>query len=545
MSGAINLTNQSAFAWIKQPDLNAISHITDVPRTFAATSDGAAGGTTIISTVIGSYFGSDDDLCGRLIEVVTAANASAVESGAPTRRMITAYDDASDTLTIEALPWQVSDGDTFKILEAGVTVSEDTGGSTTEIVDADRDEAADTWIGNTAMGGPYLVPVTCTTISESSAYLITDSASDGTITAPVALTSTVGDLFEIWQFPEIQEGLPGTFNVGEIENPAINGRIAASQESFVGNRDGEIPIALLWRGPGSSRVGEKAESDIVLASILDATDAGSDETIASGTSTTSVNVGSAVTAGSAWLTEAGDVCIATNAADPFTPSPSLRVDPADGTDLYSMRTFTPSDALNYAISARVWDGKGHKITAYGCAPKFSVSGERGAPAKIATPLTVGDWYAVADTRQVDPITPNVSARGVSEIRVNINGTEFSADKASFDIAPEFSPRSSLNSPNQMAGFDLTRYMVTGSVTIWLDDTTIAEYQRFINGSRSRLLIQFNTVPGDPGVLALWVNRARYTGAERADASGVMQVALPWRCVLDPSSTLDEFIVAYA
>ena len=349
---ATELTGHSVCGIRKAGRTTALSVPSGLPRTFEATATSTAG--VIIASTLATYGSADDDFVGMFVEVVDCSNGTG-EGGSSLRRKIKAYDHSAQKLSIEHLPFATADGDSFKLLEAGGYWAESTGGSLTSIIDASRDEADDYWNGTAAQGGPYMIPIACDDIPLTAGKLISNfaNATGTATTAAFADSTAVGDLFEAWQWLEIHGGLPGTFNQPRVDRPAVTGNLGMVR-GVNGNRDGSLSLEMAFRGPGTS--GEPAELDSLLGAITTVTAAPSDETIASGTTTTSVNVGSAPAAASMWCSEAGDVCVATTAADPFVPSPTLRVAPAVATSLYGLRTYKPGDTLNYALDILHWSG---------------------------------------------------------------------------------------------------------------------------------------------------------------------------------------------
>ena len=546
------LTSLSAFGWSKQGTTVGYTFGVSslgVGRTFEATSTGSS--TTIVSSTLSAYAATDDDLCGALVEVVRVAAGGGSEYGAPTRSRIMSYVASTDTLTVESLGFVTVSGDAFRILtDPGGVFADDTGGSSTTIVDADRTEADDYWNGSATRGGPYAVCVVGGTIAAGTQRLITDFVSStGTLTvASLGASTDLGDIFEPVVWPEVFSGAPIELTQERVERASITGSFG-KQHSVAGLRTGNGTIELAFRGPGTGAVGDPAEMDLPLGAITTVTAATADEAVAGTTTTTSVNVGSAVTLASAWLTESGDACIATTAADPFVPSPTLRVVPPTGSVLYSLRKYTPATALNYALKVHQWHGQDLYDQAVGCAPTFSVSATRGEFCKLSVGLQATDFHrhhldqtGTQITRAVDPILPTVTPRACADVRVVVDGVECEARSVTWDLGLDLQPRSNLSAPNKMDGFSLRGDAVAATVDLFLDGDALAMVRRMQRGAKARFFIQIGSVGGDPGVLGLWVNQAEIAGITMGDDAGAITAQLQIRATHDTTSSLPRWIV---
>ena len=552
-------TALSAMGWAKQESTRGYSYVAGLPRTFETTSDGNSDGTILYSTSLASYASGDDDFVGMILEVVEAQNGPGISSGAPLRRTIMAYDheDAVPTvigkMTVESFGFQIVAGDKFRILQdPGPLWSEDTGGSTTTVSDASRDEADDYWNGAAEMGGPYMMARSADSISAGTQRLITDfdqATGDATVATLPAATA-VGDLYEAISWPEVVGGVPLSLSQPRVDRPAITGR-RGQIHGVAGLREASGQLELLFRGPGAGREGEPAEIDVPLGAVCDVTADSTDETVGSGSSTTSVNVSAAVAQGSMWLTEAGDVCVASDAADPFTPVPSLRIAPADGTTLYSLRKYAPAESANYAVKLHQWLGRGVRDELVGCLPSFQLAAARGEFAKITLPFTAADWKRVYEDESAsaisrpsgaDPILPTVTPRAVVDVRVNLDGVEYEARSVNLDLALDIQPRVNLAAPNEIDGLDIRGDAPTGTIDLYLDDDAKAAIKRYIVGDTMPLLVQIGTQAGDPGVLAVFAPQVEITGVEIGDDSGAVTAQVQFRVTLDTTSDLERWML---
>jgi hypothetical protein len=115
---ATELTRQSILGVSKQGATTALRAHATFPRTFLATQNGSAGGIDIVASTLATYASADDDFVGMKVEVISGAQASGGEGGAPLRGKVISYDHSAQTLTVEALGFSTLTGDSFKLLES-------------------------------------------------------------------------------------------------------------------------------------------------------------------------------------------------------------------------------------------------------------------------------------------------------------------------------------------------------------------------------------------------------------------------------------------
>ena len=545
------ITSLSAFGWAKQE--SAVGYTYGISslgqgRTFETTANGTA--ITIVASTVAAKADSNDDIVGAIVEVVRCSNGGGGEYGAPLRSRVLGYSHSTETLTIESLGFSTVDGDQFRIISdpGGIWV-DDTGGSSTKVQDANRDEANAYWVGSAARGGPYAVCVVGANVAEGAQKLITafTSANGDLTVASLGASTAVGDVFEAIQWPEVFSGAPIALTQARVDRTSRTGSFGI-QHGVAGLREGSGTVELAWRGPGSGSVGEPAELDTPLGAVTTATASGADEAIAATTSTTSVNVGSAVTLGSAWLTEAGDVCVATTAADPFVPSPTLRSIPATGSPLYALRRYTPATALAYALKIHQWHGQDLYDQAVGVAPtSIKISAQRGEFCKVEVGLAAADFHrhhldqaGTQITRAVDPILPTVTPRACHDVRVVLDGVELEARSVSLDLGLDVQPRVDLNAPNKHGGFALRGDAPVATIDLYLDADALAMIRRMQRGVKARMLIQIGSTGGDPGVLAFWANQCEITAFSPGDDAGAITAQLTVRVTHDTSSSLPRW-----
>jgi len=257
------------------------------PAAFTATSGGSA--TSIVSTGLQGDADSNDDYVGYIVEAVggTSGNLGLM-------RRVIAYDDSSGTLTVEAFPAASASGDRYRlwVRPHGWWAAETalTAGAATKIHDAARDEAAGTYVGSEEEAGPYLYVVDASALPSTSLPLITNQSNGYVETANWGAAIAVGDLVEAVYFPELMsdarlelamEPLQRDGPVGSYGRPA----------SVRGNRSVSGTLELAFRGPGASRIGDRAETHMLLRCVCDHV-LPSDATVDTGATTTTIPVSS-------------------------------------------------------------------------------------------------------------------------------------------------------------------------------------------------------------------------------------------------------------
>lgn len=526
------------------------------PGDFVASAQGAADGTTIISSQLALYSAADDDYVGMLVEVRYGANGAGPEFGAPLRRRIVEYDHATGTLTIEALPFQVEEDDTFWLLEDSSGYwCEDTGGAAVTVQDDDRPEADDYWNGAAEAGGPYMAVLRSALIDEGVQRLITDYAQAGGVATVAALgaNTTIGDLFEAMRWIEVTGG-PIGFSQPRLDRGHWTGRTGLPH-GVAGLPEISGQLGLKFRGPGAGRIGEATELDDILGSVFDLTAAQADEAAAAGTTVNSINVASAGTAGEMWLSRSGDVFIDTDGADPLTPSPTLRIAPATGEVLYGMRTWTEAEALNYLLKLWWWHGRGVVDEIPGMAVnslKLDWALDKFLDVQVGLVGTSGkrihldaDATAIARPSPLDCLVSTVTPRRGDMTRIVLGTTELEARKwtADFGLSVQMEEVASL--PDRRVP-RLRMGQVSGTLDLFVDSDSKALIQQVRQGAEMRLLLQAGTTPGDPGVLAIWAEQVEVTMDDPIGSDGdALTLQLQWRVTRDPSSSLPMWVLGEA
>jgi len=544
-----SLVGLSVFAWARQRDALAFSYPATYPRTFVASGNGAANGTTIVSTGLAAYTSADSEICGMFVQVVKAANASGGPLGSPIRARVTAYDDSTSTLTIEGLGFQTATGDTFSLLDPpNPWWCEHTGGSQTKVIDPARDEADDLWIGTAQQAGPYMVPRKASAVTAQK--LITDfSTATGTATCENLLANTaVGDLFEAWQYPEISSGFPVEFKpIARVDRGALTGKFGMVRGS-AGNATGSATTEHLDRGPGSTRAGLASELDTAYGAILDVAD-GVNYTASTGCSTSSVTVTAGTPAqGGGWISSTGDAFVATTSADPIVPYPTLRSVP-NGATLTGLRKYTASDAVNYALTLLQWHGKESYDFMVGCVPSIKWSVERDNYLKTTLSWQIPDGVrrtisedAAAFARALDPKRSTVTPRAIHDVRAVLGTTDLEVTKFEFDLGVDLQPKINLSAPGNTDGVELRNFMPSGSIYCHLDDDERAIMNDALYGKTYQLFVQINDVAGDPGVWALYCREIEITDVAISDDAGGYACQLSFRVTVDPTSDMPWFAI---
>lgn len=536
------ISRRDMTAWALMPTTPALTY----NRSFAAT--GAGSTTTIVSTTLGAAFDSNDDLVGKLIEVKYCAAGQGF-GGAGIRVKILAFVDSTSTLTVETLPFATADGDTFDLFDVNAPdFVEDTGTSTTTVSTA-RDEADDYWIGNAMQGGPYMVAVNATDITEGSVKLISDwTSSSGDATCAAFDDSTViGDYFQALIFPEVT-GKAGITH-SKLDRWAPGKTVRAP--SPLGLREGQGgPHELMFRGPGAGRVGDEAECHVPFAAVMTATSI-SDVVVDTGSTTSAIEIASGTpVAGGIYCTEEGDVFVASAVAgSTVTPSPTLRQAPTVGTTIYGGQRYTPLTTLSSSVFLQEWLADGYRTEMWGCVPQVTMDMERGMPAKISLNWVIPDGYSVARDdsglldRSYDAIRPSVDPVSVSNAVVKIGTNEYCARKASIDLGADVQVKTGICGPNGVRGCRIVTYDPTITVEIWLETDAKDAFHEMIQARTQSILVQNGTSYGSPGILAFHAEEAEISAYDPAgDDGGSRYVTLTFRPCANTNASLSHWAV---
>lgn len=553
----MSITANDVIIWGRQPDSVGGRSRDNSVGVFTASGSGAANGTTIVSTELGSYGDSDDDFVGKWVEVVYATNAPGKESGAGICKRIVANDDGTSTITVDDLGFQTADGDRFKLLsDPRPYIVEDTGGSATQIVDSDRDEADDTHNGRAIRGGPYVVPIKTGSIATTEVRRVSDwSSATNRLTVPTAFSAStdVGDLFDIAEFPQVQGG-PLQSKQGLIELGVITGTTGQVQ-SVTGLREGGGTVELMFRGPGPDNIGDEAEAHTPLSCVLDASSI-SDCTVDAAASVSSIptSVGSPAE-GEMFVTANGDVCVAESVAGTtITPSPNLRTAPASGGTLHGVQKYAPSTDVNFAMWIQQWLGKGIRDELWGCVPNISFSFGRGEPCKLSLDFvsadserTVTGYDAAALNRAWRALQSTQAPVRSADCRVVIGGTECEARSVQGALNFELTPNVNMAEHNGHSGYTLINGGAP-TLTVELYDGTDARLliERFRGNEALTVLCQNGFGPGAPGIFAFWAYRMQITDDEVGEDAGRRTVSIPLKVIEHETElTLPRYMVGIA
>lgn len=364
-----------------------------------ATSNGAAGGTTVIDT--NSDSSGTDAYNGRYWIEMT----SGTQQGEWARIV---DDDGAGTYTLEnnGFDAQIDSGDEFSIwLSPEPVVVIDSSSGETNAVDAVRAEADDFWIDY------YLVPITGT--HRGKIAQITDStSSSGTFVLAASFGSALaaGDVCLLRKFIEV-EGVSFSGEEPYIARP--QNRVNFSRgDGTRGAKGGTVSFNTHIYASGSlAASGSKANSS-PLSGLFQA--AGHTEivdtssTVGAGSTTTAIAINTAShenhTPGGAiihngnlrWITSTTDGGVG---VDTVTVNPALPVAPASSDVLYAVRTYRKSltgDELGVTIE---WEVDGVRTTMTGC--KGSVALSDGTPPTLAWSFSVDHFVQEIEAAPYD------------------------------------------------------------------------------------------------------------------------------------------------
>jgi hypothetical protein len=541
---ATHNTKLSLTVFIDQPD-SVSGFIFGSPKQFVSSSAGAVDGSTIVSTTLNPT--TSDMFVGYWVECIDDPTN---KGNIGLRRRISSVVAATDTLTVDKFPYQVSSAATFWLLiPQHVWMAEDTGSSAIAVKDATRNEANDYWNGTAQEGGPRIETISATTVPKTSTYLVTDFVQTaGVASATLGANTAVGDLYEIWQHLEPSDV---TFDLTQenIDRP-IQG-VYESDTQIRSNRSGSGNLVLPFRGPGNGRAGSASECHRVMKCVLDAT-SNSDLTVDNGSSTSSVaySSGTAVV-GKMYLTQEGDAFMCTVAGSPATPSPTLEYAPTNDSTITGMYTYTPSTDINYALAAKRYQGDGIIEYILGIAPDFKVSGELNQPLKLEYPLQVTDWARIVNeaagqhTRAWNATRSTISPVALRGIRLKVDNTSYSCKSFNFALNTDLQRKGNLNAPNGSDGYQAVGYNPTGQIVAYVDSSTIASVDDFLGSVQRTCLIQCGTKGGFPGCFALYLTKMSYSNVSISDDSGLLTVTIDYKLDRSAVTGLPQLAIGVA
>ena len=514
------------------------------PKSFSTTA--ASPAHYLTTSALAAYGSGNADFAGLVVEVVRATNGPTGEKGAKVRREVKQYTHASKRLTIDALDWSTGAGDSFNLLWGGHPFwCEDTGGSQRTVRDATRDEAAGFWEGAAEMGGPY---VRCRRggVNSTTQALVSNFSSLGRLScASLGASTVIGELYEVAWWPETSSP-PIPVNQPRVDRKPVTGR-SGIQQGVAGLREGGGPIELFFRGPGRSRICAAPECDIPFGAVMDVTAGNSAlDTVAvapSSVSTVMMTSGNGTVDYMYLVADRAVVVAKSTTSGYIDASPKMRTAPKSTERIRLMRTYRPSEGLNYAMFIRQWFGKEVEQLLVGCVPKIKIAFKRGDYIRITCEFQVADWVSTdkghtnADiSRQVSAKLSTVVPRATNDVRINLGDVELEPREGEIDLGLDVQPHENLAAPNGTDGFQLVDANPTGKISVWLDADSKEMYRDFIAGAAKTLLVQLGAAPGDPGILAFYSYAVEYTGAEHGEQGGQRVVSMPWRPVEDPAAT---------
>lgn len=553
MSGTYH-TKETVFAHCIQPD-GTYGLRNAVPFVVEATSDGAADGITVIATGLGPYASGDDDFVSNVLECRQASSRRNLGK----RAMVRAFDSATNTLTVDAFPAQVKDGDEFLMFvtpDAPVVV--DTPGSVgTSFQDATRDEPDDTWNGTSEEGGFYAVVEQAQAAAAGEVVRITDFAqTNGVFTVSPALSANVavGDLIRVLKFLEARGDL--TRDRPPITRESHIG-IHGTLEKERGIRAGAGTLELYRRGPGTGRKGLPAEAHDMLRCTMDYI-AGAISTAGSGSSGDQIvySAGAHVP-GQFLVTAQGDLAmvLADDEVDTYTVSPAPRIDPLSGGILGRVATYSPARQLNHAVTIYQWIGGVRSVLRifWGVVPIVTISAAMNAYGNLSFAVQAADWYEASRDEAGDVLSrgfcsrlSSVTPRQTSNMRCNIGGVEFPLTSYNFTPGTVSTPLPNGAAPNWTDGFDLVNSSGAGQLVCTLDEITRRALDDRISMAPQTMLIQDGAIPGDPGILGFWANAVQYNEDALGDNTGTQQHTIDFEVIqADPCADFPAWAIAVA
>lgn len=363
MAGNTRITAQQQLGYV--PHTSVEGEVWTFIKTGTCTSNGAAGGTTLIDT--GADSGAADTYNGRYwVRCTSGANKD------QWKRIID--DDGAGTLTLEnnGFRAQVVSGVEYEIWQSPEPVIVvDSSGAATTIVDDVRDEANDFW------NGYYAVPITGNRRGE--VKQITDFvSSSGTFTVSAfSGVLAAGDVVLIRKFVEVGNANDGTTRGYEKR---LQNRVNLSEgDGIITQRGGTFSFDTDVTATGSLAGDGVRNAGSVLSGLFQAAGfeetVGTSNTITAVTSTTQVDIATgnwedyaigmpvSVNGAMAWVTSLTD---GGGAADtvvftPPLPSTPTTSDVLDAGRLYSKST--DGDVLGCVVEYEV---DGERITMTGC-----------------------------------------------------------------------------------------------------------------------------------------------------------------------------------
>ncbi len=546
-------TKETVFAVVPQPaGVSGLRPAT--PPVIEATSDGAADGSTVIATGLGPYSSGDNDFVGNIIECSYASDRRNKHK----RAMVVAYDNLTNALTVDAFPEQTKDGDKFYMyLTPDAPIAVDTPGAVENVLqDATRNELDDYWNGTAEEGGFYANVRKADSIATGRVSRVTDFVSvNGVFTVDPAFESTtkVGDLLHLMKFIEARGDLA-------TDRPPITREshigVFGSLEQAPGLRAGSGSLELYRRGPGYGREGLPSEAHDMLRCTMEHL-SGTTDTAVAGSSGNQIKYSSGnFVPGQFLLTPQGELCmvIADDGAGTYTVDPAPRYLPNNGDILGRVATYQPSNKLNLAVTVYQWIGGLRTVfrAFYGCVPIVTIAASMNQYGNLSFAITAADWYEAsldetgeALARQFCARWPTVQPYQTNNMRCNIGGVEFGLTGYTFTPAQANFMIPNGTAPNWTDGGALTNEAPMVELTCILTETTRRALDDRISYGPVPMLIQDGAIPGDPGIMGVWVKGAQFDSVPPSDNSGVQQITISAGVRAHPCEESPDWAIAIA
>ena len=541
------LTSLDVWGVMKQTSAGGFTYVSGYPRTFRATQLGPDTNNKIVSSTLAAYASDNASLPGKFIRVLRCGLGSATTKGNPLIREITEYAHASSALTIEALPFRVSTGDVFALYDSPTGYfCETSGGSQTNIVDTNRTEADDYFVGSAEQGGQYVIRKAADNIAAAVNALVYDfdAATDTLSTASLGANTAVGDLFQPIIWPESADG-PLTLGQANIERGSVMGQMGQLR-GVPGPREASGQKSLLFHGPGTARVGHATEWDVFLGSVFTTSTAAADWVLSTGSTTSNLTVSSGTpVAGRLYAAETGDVFMASAYSSPnVTALPALRVAPQNAQNVYGMREYSVAEAVQWAIAHLQWHGRNVKDLIVGSVPTITFEAVRGDYCKMMLNFTGADGYRVhldasnaALSRPYNAKTSTITPQQCGSVRMNLDGTEIELLKLTVDMGITLELQQNLSAPNAVDGPSIRQVRPTFAADVLVDTDSEAAYQKLIQSKPMTMLAQVNEAVGLPGIFAMWAYEVELTTAEGPnDDAGQKTWSLQGKVTVDTTQT---------
>ncbi len=148
-------------------------------------------------------------------------------------------------------------------------------------------------------------------------------------------------------------------------------------------------------------------------------------------------------------------------------------------------------------------------------------------------------------RPIRAMLPTVTPRMIGDVWANMGGIEYALRSFSLDLGLDLQPHINLAAPNGLDGIELRKDEPTGTLELFLDNTTKSALQDQLMGAPLSLFLQAGKGVGDPGVFAFHAPEIELTETPIADDAGSKTVTLNFRVTESPVSTLARWCIGVA